>query len=60
MVHVTEKAAEAIKSIMQKEGLADHGLRLAVAGASWSRARTGWTRRWTRSTVASAHPSFPA
>ena len=36
MVHVTEKAAEAIKSIMQKEGLADHGLRLAVAGGGCS------------------------
>ena len=36
MVHVTEKAAEAIKLIMQKEGLADHGLRLAVAGGGCS------------------------
>ena len=36
MVHVTEKAAEAIKSIMQKEGLADHGLRLAVVGGGCS------------------------
>lgn len=36
MVHVTEKAAEAIKAIMAKEGLADHGLRLAVAGGGCS------------------------
>jgi iron-sulfur cluster assembly accessory protein len=36
MVHVTEKAAEQIRSIMQKEGLQDHGLRVAVVGGGCS------------------------
>lgn len=36
MIQITEKAAEAIKSIMQKEGLADHGLRVAVVGGGCS------------------------
>ncbi len=36
MVHVTEKAAEQIKAIMQKEGLEDHGLRVAVVGGGCS------------------------
>ncbi len=36
MVHVTEKAAEQIKTIMQKEGLQDHGLRVAVVGGGCS------------------------
>jgi iron-sulfur cluster assembly protein len=36
MVHVTEKAAEQIKSIMAREGLKDHGLRVAVVGGGCS------------------------
>ena len=36
MVHVTEKAAVQIKSIMEKEGLQDHGLRVAVVGGGCS------------------------
>ena len=36
MVHVTEKAAEQIKAIMKKEGLEDHGLRVAVMGGGCS------------------------
>ena len=36
MVHVTEKAATQIKAIMQKEGLEDHGLRVAVVGGGCS------------------------
>jgi iron-sulfur cluster assembly protein len=36
MVHVTEKAAEQIRSIMQKEGLEGHGLRVAVVGGGCS------------------------
>ena len=36
MVHVTEKAAEQIKTLLQKEGLLDHSLRVAVAGGGCS------------------------
>ena len=36
MIHVTDKAADQIKSIMQKEGLLDHGLRVAVMGGGCS------------------------
>ena len=36
MIHVTDKAAEQIKSIMLKEGLLDHGLRVAVMGGGCS------------------------
>lgn len=36
MIHVTDKAAEQIKSIMSKEGLQDHGLRVAVVGGGCS------------------------
>ncbi len=36
MIHVTDKAAEQIKSIMRKEGLLDHGLRVAVMGGGCS------------------------
>ena len=36
------------------------GRRSAAAAASWSRARTGWTRRWTTSTAGSARPWSPA
>jgi len=36
MISVTDKAAEAIKSIMTKEGLHDHGLRVAVVGGGCS------------------------
>ena len=36
MIAITDKAAEAIKSIMQKEGLDGHGLRVAVAGGGCS------------------------
>lgn len=36
MVHVTEKAAAQIKSIMEKEGLQEHGLRVAVVGGGCS------------------------
>ncbi len=36
MIHVSEKAAEQIKAIMQKEGLEDHGLRVAVVGGGCS------------------------
>jgi iron-sulfur cluster assembly accessory protein len=36
MIQITEKAAEAIKNIMHKEGLADHGLRVAVVGGGCS------------------------
>src|SRR3989442_577439 len=36
MIHVTDKAAEQIKTIMQKEGLLDHGLRVAVIGGGCS------------------------
>ena len=36
MIQVTEKAAEQIKKIMDKEGLRDHGLRVAVIGGGCS------------------------
>src|SRR2546427_5756944 len=36
MIHVTDKAAEQIKTIMQKENLLDHGLRVAVIGGGCS------------------------
>ena len=36
MIQVTEKAAETIRAIMQKEGLTDHGLRVAVVGGGCS------------------------
>jgi len=36
MIHVTDKAADQIKTIMQKEGLQDHGLRVAVIGGGCS------------------------
>ena len=36
MIHVTDKAAEQIKSIMQKEEILDHGLRVAVMGGGCS------------------------
>ena len=36
MIHVTDKAAGQIKTIMQKEGLLDHGLRVAVVGGGCS------------------------
>lgn len=36
MISVTDKAAEAIKSIMQKEGLSEYGLRVAVVGGGCS------------------------
>ncbi|OLD62717.1 MAG: heme biosynthesis protein HemY [Acidobacteria bacterium 13_1_40CM_2_68_5] len=36
MIQVTEKAAEQIKKIMDKEGLRDHGLRVAVVGGGCS------------------------
>lgn len=36
MIQVTDKAAEAIKNIMAKEGLAGHGLRVAVVGGGCS------------------------
>jgi len=36
MIQVTEKAAEQIKKIMDKEGLHDHGLRVAVVGGGCS------------------------
>jgi iron-sulfur cluster assembly accessory protein len=36
MIHVTDKAAEQIKSILQKESLEGHGLRVAVVGGGCS------------------------
>jgi iron-sulfur cluster assembly protein len=36
MIQVTEKAAEQIKAIMKKEGLEDHGLRIAAVGGGCS------------------------
>jgi iron-sulfur cluster assembly protein len=36
MIHVTDKAAEQIKTILQKERLEDHGLRVAVVGGGCS------------------------
>jgi len=36
MIHVTDKAAEQIKMIMEKEGLLGHGLRVAVVGGGCS------------------------
>ena len=36
MIHVTEKAAEQIKSILHKEKLEGHGLRVAVVGGGCS------------------------
>lgn len=36
MIAITDKAAEAIKAIMQKEGLGDHALRVAVVGGGCS------------------------
>jgi iron-sulfur cluster assembly protein len=36
MIQVTDKAAEAIRSIMKKEGVEDHGLRVAVVGGGCS------------------------
>ncbi len=36
MIHVTDKAAEQIKTIIRKEGLLDHGLRVAVMGGGCS------------------------
>jgi iron-sulfur cluster assembly accessory protein len=36
MIHVTDKAAEQIRTIMQKENLVDHGLRVAVIGGGCS------------------------
>ncbi|HXU11164.1 MAG TPA: iron-sulfur cluster assembly accessory protein [Candidatus Binatia bacterium] len=36
MIHVTDKAAEQIKKIMEKEGLLGHGLRVAVVGGGCS------------------------
>ena len=36
MIHVTDKAVDQIKTIMQKEGLLDHGLRVAVIGGGCS------------------------
>jgi len=36
MIQVTEKAAEQIRKIMDKEGLRDHGLRVAVIGGGCS------------------------
>src|SRR6267378_1751892 len=36
MIQVTEKAAQQIKKIMEKEGLPDHGLRVAVVGGGCS------------------------
>ena len=36
MIHVTDKAAEQIKSILQKEKLEGHGLRVAVVGGGCS------------------------
>ena len=35
-IQVTDKAAEAIRNIMKKEGLEDHGLRVAVVGGGCS------------------------
>ena len=36
MIHVTDKAAEQIKKILEKEGLLGHGLRVAVVGGGCS------------------------
>jgi iron-sulfur cluster assembly protein len=36
MIQVTDKAAEAIRNIMKKEGMEDHGLRVAVVGGGCS------------------------
>ncbi|MBI1951529.1 MAG: iron-sulfur cluster assembly accessory protein [Acidobacteria bacterium] len=36
MIHVTDRAAEQIRKIMEKEGLQDHGLRVAVVGGGCS------------------------
>jgi iron-sulfur cluster assembly protein len=36
MIHVTEKAAEQIKTIMAKENLPDHSLRVSVVGGGCS------------------------
>lgn len=36
MIHVTDKAAEAILNLMKKEGLEGHGLWVAVAGGGCS------------------------
>lgn len=36
MIHVTDKAADQIKKIMEKEGLLGHGLRVAVVGGGCS------------------------
>ncbi len=36
MIHLTEKAASHIRNLMEKEGLADHGLRVAVTGGGCS------------------------
>ncbi len=36
MIQVTEKATEQIRKIMEKEGLRDHGLRVAVIGGGCS------------------------
>jgi len=36
MVHVTEKAARHIKGLMERDGLAGHGLRVAVVGGGCS------------------------
>ncbi|OLC55473.1 MAG: heme biosynthesis protein HemY [Acidobacteria bacterium 13_1_40CM_4_69_4] len=36
MIQVTEKAADQIRKIMEKEGLQDHGLRVAVVGGGCS------------------------
>src|SRR5262245_54156678 len=36
MIHVTDKAVAQIRTIMQKDGLQDHGVRVAVAGGGCS------------------------
>jgi iron-sulfur cluster assembly accessory protein len=36
MIHVTDKAAEQIKTILNKENLEGHGLRVAVVGGGCS------------------------
>jgi iron-sulfur cluster assembly protein len=36
MIQVTDRAAEQIKKIIEKEGLPDHGLRVAVVGGGCS------------------------
>lgn len=36
MIHVTEKAANQIRQLMERENLQDHGLRVAVVGGGCS------------------------